>query len=135
MVFMEWSEGLSVQVKEIDEQHKNLVLMVNKLHEAMMNRQGRQVIGGIIDDLAEYTKYHFSTEERYMRQYRYPDMEAHIKEHKLFVQKVSSFKQDYDSGKLGVTIEVLNFLSNWLVTHISGTDKKFGPFLNGKGLF
>lgn len=134
MAFMDWSDSLSVQVKEIDEQHKRLVQMVNRLHEAMMKKQGRLVVGGIISELADYTVYHFATEEKYMRLYKYPGTDEHLIEHKQFVQKVSAFKQDYDSGKLGVTIEVLNFLNKWLVTHISGTDKKFGPFFNGKGL-
>jgi hemerythrin len=134
MVFLEWSSELSVNIKEIDEQHRYLVKMINDLHEAMMRKQGRQVMGDILAEMTTYAVKHFATEEKYMRLYRYPEMELHQLEHRKFVETVSKFKADFDANRLGLSIDVMNFLSNWLKDHIMTKDKRFGPFFNTKGL-
>ncbi|KXS44898.1 MAG: hemerythrin-like metal-binding protein [Methanolobus sp. T82-4] len=134
MALVTWSDKYSMNIKEIDEQHKNLVRMINELHDAMLNAKSKEVALGIIDEMAEYTQYHFSTEEKYMVQYKYPEYAAHKKEHDKFIQQVGDFKKDYESGKAGLSFDLLNFLKNWLVNHIQESDKKYSPFFNEKGL-
>ncbi|MEW8498684.1 MAG: hemerythrin domain-containing protein, partial [Candidatus Thiodiazotropha taylori] len=65
--FVEWSDALSVGIEEIDEQHKMLVDLVNKMHEAIHQRHGSDVVKSILGDLAEYTRIHFAVEESLMR--------------------------------------------------------------------
>ncbi|QLC50877.1 hemerythrin family protein [Methanolobus zinderi] len=134
MALVTWSDKYSMNIKEIDEQHKNLVRMINELHDAMLNAKSKEVALGIINEMAEYTQYHFSTEEKYMVQYKYPEYAAHKKEHDKFIQQVGDFKKDYESGKAGLSFDLLNFLKNWLVNHIQESDKKYSPFFNEKGL-
>lgn len=134
MALVTWSDKYSMNIKEIDEQHKNLVRMINELHDAMLNAKSKELALGIIDEMAEYTQYHFSTEEKYMVQYKYPEYAAHKKEHDKFIQQVGDFKKDYESGKAGLSFDLLNFLKNWLVNHIQESDKKYSPFFNEKGL-
>ncbi|PWR75324.1 bacteriohemerythrin [Methanospirillum stamsii] len=134
MVLMKWSEDLSVHISEIDEQHKNLINLINSLHEAMLERKGKEIMGDILDKLAAYTVYHFSTEEKYMNQFEYIGLLSHKKEHDAFVSKVESFIADYQANKLGISMEVMSFLKNWVSNHIKGTDKKYSETFQKNGL-
>ena len=134
MAFMNWNSTFSVNILEIDNQHKKLVAMINELSEAMKARKGSEVMGKIISGLVDYTKTHFAAEEAYFAKYGYPETAAHKLEHTKFINQLNKFKQDFEAGKLSVTIDVLKFLSDWLVNHIKGTDQKYSKFLNDKGV-
>jgi hemerythrin len=134
MGLIKWDDSLSVNVAKIDQQHQKLVLMINELHDAMKQGKGKEVLGKIVNGLISYTATHFKTEEDYFNQFGYPETDSHKKEHIAFVQKVSEFKDGFEKGKLSLSIEVMNFLSDWLQNHIKGTDKKYSQFFNGKGL-
>lgn len=134
MALITWNDNLSVNVAIIDSQHKKLVDMINELNDAMRQAKGSAVIGPIINGLVLYTQTHFQTEERYFDQYNYPDKERHKKEHAGFVAKVTEFKNGLDSGSLALSVPVMNFLGNWLWSHIKGSDKKYSAFFNEKGL-
>ncbi len=134
MGIIKWEDKMSVKVKEIDEQHKKLVNMINELHEAMLERKSKEALGKIIDGLIEYTDIHFKTEEKYFDKFGYPEADAHKKEHRDFVKKVVDFKKGYDEGKLLLSLDVMNFLKDWLVNHIMGSDQKYSDFFNQHGL-
>lgn len=134
MAMVTWSDNLSVKVTEIDLQHKKLVSMINELYEAMKIGKGKEVTGKILNGLISYTATHFKQEERYFDKFGYPDKLNHKKEHADFVTKVSEFKDDFESGKASLTIEVMSFLSDWLFKHIKVTDKGYSKFFNEKGL-
>lgn len=134
MALIAWSEKYNVQIKEIDNQHKVLVGMINDLHDAMKQAKSKEISLQIINKMAEYTKYHFSTEEKYMRRFEYPDYPGHQLEHEKFVRNVLKFRDDYENGKAGVSYDILNFLKDWLVGHIQLTDQKYAPLFIEKGL-
>ena len=134
MALVQWSNSLSVNVVEIDKQHHKLVDMINELNDAMRSGKGKDALAKIVNGLIAYTGTHFKTEERYFDQFGYPDASSHKKEHVDFVAKVSEFKDGFAKGKIRLSIEVMNFLSDWLQNHIKGVDKKYGPFFNEKGL-
>lgn len=134
MALVQWNDSFSVKVVEIDRQHQKLVGMINDLHDAMKQGKSKDVLDKIIKDLIGYAGTHFRTEEKYFDQFGYPDADSHKKEHSDFTKKVAEFKDGFDAGKLGLSIKVMNFLSNWLQNHIKVVDKKYGPFFNEKGL-
>lgn len=134
MALVTWSDKYSMNIKEIDGQHQQLVKMINELHDAMLQAKSKEVTLDIIAKMAEYTQYHFSTEEKYMKQFGYPQYAAHKKEHEKFIEQVGNFKKDYENGKAGLSYELMNFLKDWLVNHIESSDKKYVPFFNAKGL-
>jgi hemerythrin len=134
MALMQWTDKLAVGVRECDEQHKKLVAMVNDLHDAMVSGKGKDVTGKILGDLIGYCGTHFGMEERLFKTHGYPEFTAHKKEHDDLTQKALALKKDFEAGKPVVTMELMTFLKNWLINHIMGTDKKYGPFLNGKGV-
>ena len=134
MALVNWDGSFSVNVSEIDQQHKRLVMMINELSDAMKQGKGTDILGKIVNELISYTATHFKTEEKYFDQFGYPDTASHKKEHMDFVQKVSDFKDGFEKGQLTLSIEVMNFLSDWLQNHIKDTDMKYSQFFNEKGL-
>ncbi|OCC14532.1 Methyl-accepting chemotaxis protein [Dissulfuribacter thermophilus] len=132
--FIEWGPKFSVDIKEIDDQHKKLVSMVNTLHRAFKEGTDHEVIASILSGLIDYTVYHFGTEEKYFDEFGYPEAELHKKVHNDLTRKVLAFKEKFDEGKATVSIELLKFLKDWLTNHICITDKKYVPYLKEKGL-
>ncbi len=134
MALVTWNDNLSVNVEEFDRQHKKLIALINELNDAMSVGKGKDVLVKIVNDLVKYTVTHFKAEEKYFAQFRYPDTFNHRIEHLAFIRKVANFKNEIESGKLPLTVEVLSFLSDWLKKHIMGTDKKYSQFFNENGL-
>ncbi|MBU0995586.1 MAG: bacteriohemerythrin [Proteobacteria bacterium] len=134
MELITWDDSLSVKVKEIDEQHKKLIRLINSLHEAMIQRKTKEALGTIINELMDYTTGHFLTEETYFEKFEYGERDSHKREHTGFVNKVSAFHTDFQTGKMFLSMEIMNFLKDWLIKHIKGTDKKYGPLFNSRGL-
>jgi hemerythrin len=134
MAFIQWNDTYSVQVAELDQQHQRLIALINELHEAMQQGKGKDALHNTLDGLVSYTVVHFRAEEKYFEKFGYPETRSHKLEHTMFEKQIADFKQDFTAGKLGVSISVLNFLRDWLMNHIKGTDKKYSQFFNGKGL-
>jgi hemerythrin-like metal-binding protein len=134
MAFFNWNAKYSVGIKEIDSHHMQLVEMLNHLYDAMLQGKGNQEIQQVIDDLINYTSFHFSYEEKLFKQYGYPDAAAHHNEHEALKAKVIEYKEKIQKGQAGTTIMVANFLKDWLTNHILGSDQKYAPFLKSKGL-
>jgi len=135
MSLVEWSEKLSVGVPSVDDQHKKLVAMLNDLHDAMQLKQSHEALGKILDDLIDYTAYHFKHEEYLFEKTDYPAALEHKLEHDELTKQVLEVKQKYEDGAAPtLPIEVLNFLRKWLLTHIAGSDKAFGPHLSARGI-
>ena len=126
-----WKDNLSVKIKEIDDQHKKFLELVNNLHAAVKEKKTREVEGKIIDSLIEYAFYHFTLEERYLDRSNYPYTEQHKKEHEEFVDKIIQLKKDHEKNKLSLTVDMINFLNNWWINHVKNSDKKYEPYLVG----
>ena len=124
----EWSDGYSVGVQEIDEQHKELVGLLNQLHTAIHEHHGSEASRRILDELADYTRTHFMVEESLMRVSNYPEFENHKRNHEELIAQVQALQEKLDSGQAAITFELLHFLKVWLTRHINEADKHFGDF-------
>jgi hemerythrin len=133
-IMFEWTNSYSVGVGSIDAQHKNLFALVRELHAAMSAGQGKAAVGKVLDRLIQYTAVHFAHEERLMRLYDYPDAVAHKAKHDALVRQVVKFQEDYAAGRAAMTVQLLHFLKDWLVTHIQGTDVKLAPCLKDRAV-
>ncbi|MBF0242019.1 MAG: bacteriohemerythrin [Desulfamplus sp.] len=129
-----WGPKLATGIEEIDLQHKELVRMVNALHKAMKLKVGIQESGDILDSLAKYTLYHFGHEEKLFKQYNYPEYNEHKKIHENLVATVVAFQKDFKAGKASLSVDLMNFLTDWLKNHIMKCDMKYAPFFKSKGL-
>jgi hemerythrin len=134
MDLITWDASFSVNVEMIDKQHQMLVQMVNELNNAMLNGNEKETIGKLINKLITYAAMHFAREEHYLDTFGYPETDVHKKQHDAFERKVSAFEIDFKADQQSLSQDIMQFLSNWLVEHIKGSDKKFGPFLTEKGV-
>lgn len=134
MEFIQWTDKLSVDVSKIDNEHKQLVAMINQLFTAMQEGKSQEIVRPILENMVSYAKGHFATEEKYFEQLGYPQAEDHIAEHKDFIASVNQFIRDYKAGKVALSTEILKFLKDWLSKHILGSDKQYSAFFNAKGV-
>jgi hemerythrin-like metal-binding protein len=103
MAFVQWSDHLSVGVDVIDDQHKKLVSIINRLYDAMKNRKGSEILGDVLSELVDYTKYHFTAEEALMKDNAYPDYQSHKSSHSKLVEKVMDLELDLKAGKVALS--------------------------------
>lgn len=134
MSLITWSDRLSVGVKEIDTQHKKLVDIINQLHDAMAVGHGKDVLVKVLDELVDYTVYHFATEERLMKAHGYDHHFTHEHEHRDLVNTVAELQAAMKSGGASLTLTTMHFLRDWLNHHILESDVKLGKFLNTQGI-
>lgn len=132
MSFFPWSDEYSVNLRVVDNDHKDLVNTVNALHDAISSGSERSEIGRIIGTLAQYVDEHFAREEALMEANDYPDLADHKCTHRHLARQVYAIRtifaakpQKIDPAKL------LLFLRDWLVTHILEEDRKYVPYLRG----
>lgn len=134
MAMFEWSDDLSVGIISIDDQHKKLIKIINKLYNAMKERKTQEILKTVINELTLYARTHFSYEQSLFEQHSYPATNAHIAQHSAFVDKIEQFQRDYEDNKLLLSTDITNFLKDWLIKHIKGMDKKYSVFLQNKGV-
>ncbi|MBI4664919.1 MAG: hemerythrin family protein [Nitrospinae bacterium] len=125
-----WDESYSVGVRKFDDQHKKLFSLCDQLNNSVKEGKGRAVLGDILDELQEYTSKHFLAEEIDMLSQGYPDYETHKAEHDKLRLQVREFYNNYYSGNMVLSENVMDFLSDWLKLHIAKTDKKYAPFFS-----
>jgi hemerythrin-like metal-binding protein len=117
----------------MDNEHKRLIDIINNLYSAMRGGRSTQVVGSVLDELIEYTKTHFAHEEGLMQQTNYQDYDIQKRCHVELVNQVLEIQKKFNNGT-ALGQEVMTFLKNWLINHIQGLDKKYGPVMNKKGL-
>lgn len=131
--FFKWSPAYSVNIRAIDDQHQELVNILNRLFVAVSKREGDKVISEILDALMSYTQTHFALEERLMRQAKYKDLEPHIEEHKKLLEQLDRLCKKHLVEEKPIYFEMLGFLKTWLREHIRGVDTKYSAALQQAG--
>ena len=123
-----WTDDLSVKNQQIDKEHQQLFQLIDNFYIGIMDNSPRERLEELIIGLVDYTSTHFENEEKHMMLMNYPDLEAHRKLHQHFIEKVKNYHERLISGKLILSIEVTNFLKDWLVNHIKGSDQQYAAF-------
>ena len=132
MSIFDWDEfNLSLGISTIDDQHKKLFALINKIWDAGEASELHD-LEKIVSELKDYTVYHFSAEIEYMSQLDYPKIDEHKKKHNEFVDKVLEYEEM--TKKDGITpkeesVLMFNYLVNWLSTHIDKTDREYSNFI------
>jgi len=135
MPFMTWNDKLSVGVVALDNDHKKMIGLLNELYDGIVAEQGKVVLGGVLDQLKEYTLYHFAHEEDLLARTGYMDTEIHQREHhELLVWSVKVQEQFRDGTLVAPSLEVMNYLKDWLFDHIMGSDQQYKAHLNAMGI-
>jgi len=123
---VEWENSLSVGIDAIDEQHRKLFRLINRIEAAAELSDAE--VGAVVDILLDYAQVHFQTEEEFFYRFNYLDKESHESEHGEFVTRAVEFSKRFEQQGVSIA-EIQAFLLEWLTSHIKGSDMKF------KGLF
>ena len=134
MAFVTWKKTFEIGFELIDEQHKIFVQLLNDLHEAQMKGTSQHIIKDSLAKFVDYTHYHFATEEELFKQYSYPLTEEHLEEHSYFIDKVRIFQLNSQTNDLLTSLKTLDFLKDWTINHILGTDQQFSDFVRSREL-
>jgi hemerythrin-like metal-binding protein len=125
-----WDKTLSVDVAEIDEDHRRLVDLYNILSRAVAGDESADYVEAVTDELIACTVWHFRHEERLMLRYGYPGLPAHKAEHEELIDSVKELQQKLRDAGEAVSARDVEFLERWLMEHIYGADMKMGIYLS-----
>jgi len=136
MALINWTEEYSVGVKELDEQHRRLVAVINQLFTLYSEKKFKKVdVEPIFKKLLDYADYHFGTEEHYFNLYNYAEKAQHSALHESYRQKIQDLKKEYDAADSAKTLFAMNnFLNDWWIWHINNVDKEYTAYFNANGL-
>jgi hemerythrin len=126
-----WSNTFSFGIKPIDDQHKELVDLVNDMfHHATGNdEQEREYFGRVIQKAMHYIKVHFTTEEKLMRAMQYPGYAEHKRCHDCFILDVLDNIRDFETEKHYTLFSFTKFLKDWVLSHIGIMDKQYHLYI------
>jgi len=124
-----WSNVLSVEVDEIDEDHRKLVNIFNILNHAVTEGESSEYLSAVLEELINCTVWHFSHEERLMLKHGYEGLEEHKAEHQALIKSARKMQQEILQSGKQVADENIDFLERWLTEHILTTDMRLGSYL------
>ena len=132
MPIVTWDGTLAVGHDMIDQHHEHLVELLNKTYDEFCDQRPKLGLEAVLDELIDYATYHFGQEELLMEQTGFPGKEEHLREHAYFVRRVGEIQRDMLAGTGHLSLEVISFLRNWLVNHISQKDRLVGSHANAR---
>jgi hemerythrin len=126
-----WNDDLRTGIRDIDDQHKELISRINGLLDACSQSTDRVEIGRYLTFLREYVAFHFAAEEREMTGHRYPGLPAHEAEHEHFKKEVNKLHQQFfeHGWSIQVLLTTIRSSGEWLLNHIQKTDREMAAFL------
>jgi hemerythrin-like metal-binding protein len=123
-----------VKVTEIDEQHKKLVSLIDRLNRAIYSDKTKDELKIILSELVQYADEHFSTEEKYFDRFNFEGSDEHKKEHAMFKEKILAITNKIQNNEIEVSFELIDFLEDWLIDHLIEQDQKYVDCFTKHGL-
>lgn len=132
MPFIQWDENFDTGIRQFDDHHRHLVDLLNTTYDTIICQAPYERLGGILDELIDYTIFHFGSEEAWLIAHSYPKFSEHKREHESFFQKVQVLQDGFHDGKINLSIDMLTLLRNWLKDHILVSDAEYARFRTEK---
>lgn len=134
-----WKEEFELNIDSIDSQHKELLHIGNRVYLLLEQYQEGEdnydEIINVINELKDYTRYHFKTEEDLFIKYHYPDYEKHKKEHESFIRYINSINiNSYKEKQKLFLKELMKIIVNWVFHHIITSDYMYKDYLIKQGV-
>lgn len=129
-----WREEYRINIKEMDTHHERLFRAAKTLDQAMAIGEEGVTLEDIWQFLLDHAATHCAAEEELLRTHGYPELEHHRRQHQKFLEDVLAMKQRADAGVMPASTDVMSFFKDWIINHILTEDRKYGPFLNERGV-
>lgn len=125
MPLLRWKDDYSMHLEQLDEHHKRFITIVNRLYDSVMTTTAMESVQPVISELMDYSSYHFSAEEQFMREHAHEGLEGHAAQHRYFSEKIAELQQMQRDDQLVLARELIVFLGDWLLHHILENDKRY----------
>lgn len=124
MELIEWSEASQLDIAAIDDEHRQLAELINRLYGAMHVRQPVDMLRPYLAELEAYADAHFESEERWMHEHRHPapEIKMHAAEHGAFRACLRSLAHELEAGNVAFRLDLWQFVATWWNRHILGSD-------------
>ncbi|MBJ6752292.1 bacteriohemerythrin [Geomonas anaerohicana] len=133
MPIVTWDGSLAVGHEMIDQHHEHLVELLNKTYDEFCEKKSKQSLESVLDELIDYATYHFAQEEVLMEKVAFPATEEHLAEHAFFIRRIGEIQKEFLAGTNAISLEIITFLKDWLVQHISQKDCDLGAYATAHG--
>jgi hemerythrin-like metal-binding protein len=135
-MLLKWESIYSVNVEELDEQHKKMFEIINRVfglgEDSMKSKKSLE----IIKELKEYGNYHLGTEEKYFKKFNYPETDSHVAQHDDYRKRILKMENNLQGqGGKKAFQEIKDFLMDWWLGHIQNVDQQYSEFFNQNGLY
>jgi len=137
MNLIPWDDKFLIGILEIDEQHKKMFSIINKLYSLLKEKKNDSLeeMAAIIKEMIDYAYYHFQTEEKYFEIFHYEKSEEHIEIHNQYRVKIEDWFKRYSETRDGdIFFEISAYLHDWWIWHINNTDRDYASFLKEHGV-
>lgn len=132
--YFKWSDDYNLGIKEIDAQHQHFVTILDSVYASILNSSSREEQEKLLDSLVDYTVVHFQTEEKYFDLFNFSGSLEHKEEHHKLKEQVFLFQKEFKNGDKELSYDLIDFLEDWLVNHLTGMDKKYVECFRENGL-
>ena len=130
MPIIEWDDSMGVGMYMIDEQHKELVALINAIADAVERGAGRDEVSRFIRRFFDYTMTHFRAEEALMDHETYPHYFQQVREHLECSQKAIEFHRRFMQEPDFEALELLEYIVTWFRRHTTGVDQTLVKYLD-----
>ncbi len=135
MKTFEWDDRLSIGISKLDNDHKQIIGLINALNDSIANDERTERLPEIFVQLVDYVLAHFVREEHFMQLARFPGLEEHRRRHNELSSKLTQLENQVDSSDTGIlSLELAEFLRTWLLNHIALDDLQLRPYFAEAGL-
>jgi hemerythrin-like metal-binding protein len=135
MPLMVWNDKLSVGVEALDNDHKKLVTLINRLYDEIKEGRKGEQVDQLLDELKDYTQSHFAREESLFEKTGYAEQTAHRHEHASMMNWISDIGKRWEQNQaISPRLEIVNYLKDWLFDHIVGTDQRYVQHMKAAGI-
>ena len=135
-IIVRWEDRYTLGIELIDNQHKELVNLINHLYEACLtgNESIETTFKDAMSHMVEYVKFHFSAELEILGRVNYPDLDEHKKQHDTLVVNILEAAKDYAGGKKYAPNNFVRTLRDWVMGHIAVSDKQYAKYIHEQNL-
>ena len=130
-----WRDEYTVNIQKMDDHHLKLFEMAESFSLSLQNGKDRTLAEEALDFLIEYANFHFTEEESLMRRYSYPGHKSHAEKHTRLMEDILEMKERLGKDGFEQNGEFIDFLKDWVISHILTEDVKYAAFLNDKGVY
>jgi hemerythrin len=132
---LNWDESWGVKVLRFDDDHKQMLSLINRLDTAVLSGKGSFALQETVTELINHSQDHFSGEEEILEETRFPELASHQLEHQVLLKRLEQFQRQIEMGDFVSWLMFAVFLDKSLMAHTKQTDQKYSEHLNANGIF